>query len=111
MQTISFLQHNSLPYVCVDEPQGFRSSVPPIVEATADLSVVRFHGRNRDIWEKRGVDVTERFNYLYTEGELKEWIPRIKELASRTRQLHVLFNNCYQDKAVTNARQVCLMLD
>jgi len=26
-------------------------------------------------------------------------------------QLHVLFNNCHQDKAVVNARQVRLMLD
>jgi len=109
--TLSFLRHNDLPFVCVDEPQGFTSSVPPMAEATADLSLVRFHGRNREMWEKKGVSVTERFNYLYSQEELKEWVPRIKELASRTRQLHVLFNNCYQDKAVLNARQVRLMLD
>jgi uncharacterized protein YecE (DUF72 family) len=63
------------------------------------------------MWERRGVTATERFNYLYTEDELKEWVPRIKELAAETRQLHVLFNNCYADKAVANARQVRLMLD
>jgi len=54
---------------------------------------------------------TERFNYLYSDEELKEWIPRVKELASKTRQLHVLFNNCYADKAVVNAGQTKLMLD
>ncbi len=110
-RTLSFLRDNDLPFVCVDEPQGFSSSVSPVAEATADLSLVRFHGRNRQMWEKRGVSVTERFNYLYSQEELKEWVPRIKELASRTRQLHVLFNNCHQDKAVVNARQVRLMLD
>ena len=110
-RTLSFLRDNDLPFVCVDEPQGFRSSVPPLVEATSDLSLVRFHGRNRQMWEKKGVSVIERFNYLYSQEELKEWVPRIKELASRTRQLHVLFNNCHQDKAVVNARQVRLMLD
>jgi len=109
--TLDFLRNNNLPFVCVDEPQGFSSSVPPIVEATADLSLVRFHGRNAEMWEKKGVSVAERFNYLYKEEELKEWVPRIKELASRTRQLHVLFNNCHQDKAIVNARQVRLMLD
>jgi len=110
-QTLNFLRNNNLPFVCVDEPQGFNSSVPPVVEATADLSLVRFHGRNREMWEKKGVSVAERFNYLYSQEELTEWVPRIKELASKTRQLHVLFNNCYQDKAIVNAKQVSLMLD
>ncbi len=63
------------------------------------------------MWEKKGASVAERFNYLYAKEELQEWVPRIKELASRTRQLHVLFNNCYQDNAVSNASQVRLMLD
>jgi uncharacterized protein YecE (DUF72 family) len=110
-RTMSFLQDNSLPFVCVDEPQGLKSSVPPIIETTSDIGLVRFHGRNREMWEKKGASVAERFNYLYTEDELREWVPRIKELASMTRQLHVLFNNCYQDKAVVNAKQVRLMLD
>lgn len=109
--TLGFLHDNNLPFVCVDEPQGFSSSVPPVIEATADLSLVRFHGRNREMWEKKGASVTERFNYLYSQEELKEWVPRIKELASKTRQLHILFNNCYQDKAVVNAKQIRLMLD
>jgi len=110
-RTLNFLRDNDLPYVCVDQPQGFKSSLPPIAEATSDIGLVRFHGRNSEMWEKKGASVTERFNYLYTREELQEWVPRIKELALRTRQLHVLFNNCYQDKAVRNASQVRLMLD
>jgi uncharacterized protein YecE (DUF72 family) len=109
--TLNFLRANGLPLVCVDEPQGFRSSLPPIAEATSDIAVIRFHGRNRETWEKGGVSVAERFNYLYSEDELSEWLPRIRHLSSLTRQLHVLFNNCYQDKAVTNGRQIQLMLD
>lgn len=110
-RTLNFLRDNNLPFVCVDEPQGFKSSVPIIVEATSDIALIRFHGGNRETWEKKGISVTERFNYLYSEEELREWVPRVKELASKTRQLHVLFNNCYHDKAVLNARQVRLMLD
>jgi len=110
-RTLSFLRDNDLPFVCVDEPQGFRSSIPPVVAATSDLALVRFHGRNREMWETKGISAAERFNYLYSQEELKEWVPRIKELASVTRQLHVLFNNCHRDKAVVNARQVRLMLD
>ena len=110
-RTLSFLRENDLPYVCVDEPQGFKSSMPPLAEATSEIGLVRFHGRNREVWEKKGISATERFNYLYTEEELKEWVPKIEELTSKTRQLHVLFNNCYADKAVVNARQTKLMLD
>jgi len=110
-KTLGFLRDHNLAFVCVDEPQGFRSSVPPIAEATADIGLVRFHGRNSDTWERKGVSVSERFNYLYTEEELRGWASRIKELAVKTRQLHVLFNNCHQDKAVANARQIALMLD
>ena len=109
--TMDFLRTNNLSYVSVDEPQGFKSSVPPIAEATSDIGVVRFHGRNKETWEKRGISVVERFNYLYGEDELREWVPKVKDLASKTRQLHVLFNNCYENKAVVNAGQMKLMLD
>jgi uncharacterized protein YecE (DUF72 family) len=110
-RTFNFLRDNDLPFVCVDQPQGFKSSLPPLAEATSDIGLVRFHGRNQEMWEKKGASVAERFNYLYGEEELREWVPRIKELASKTRQLHVLFNNCYQDKAVANARQIAFMID
>ncbi len=84
--------------------------MPFIAEATSDIAIVRLHGRNREAWEKKGIPVAELFNYLYTEQELEELTPRVKQLASNTKQLHVLFNNCYGDKAVENARQMRLML-
>ena len=34
-ETLDFLERHNLAYVCVDEPQGFKSSVPPVVAATA----------------------------------------------------------------------------
>jgi len=70
-RTIGFLRDNQLAFVCVDEPQGFKSSVPPVVEATSDIGVVRFHGRNAATWEQKGLAVQERFNYLYSDEELK----------------------------------------
>ncbi len=110
-ETLSFLRENRLSFVCVDEPQGFSSSVPPLAEATGDIALVRFHGRNRENWEKKGISAAERFRYLYDQRELGEWVPKIRELASKAREVHVLFNNCYQDHAVVNARQISLMLE
>jgi uncharacterized protein YecE (DUF72 family) len=110
-RTFAFLRENDLPLVCVDEPQGFKSSVPQLMEITSDVAVVRFHGRNGETWEKKGLTTAERFNYLYAEGELAEWVPKIKGMAAQVGQLHVLFNNCYEDKATTNARQMKTMVE
>ena len=108
--TFDFLRRNDLPFVCVDEPQGFKSSVPPVIQVTSDIGLVRFHGRNSETWEKKGIGPAERFNYLYTEEELRPWAGKIAEISQQTSEMHVLFNNCYQDKAVANARQMSLML-
>jgi uncharacterized protein YecE (DUF72 family) len=109
-RTLAFLRDNNLPFVCVDEPQGFKSSVPPVTEITSDIGLIRFHGRNKETWEKKGIGPAERFNYLYTEEELKPWAEKIAKMAEQTKEMHVLFNNCYEDRAVVNAKQISLML-
>ena len=111
-ETLSFLETHDLPFVCVDMPQGFDSSVPPIAAATAaDLAMVRFHGRDPAAWAKKGVGASERFRYEYSQTELLEWVPRVQELAAQTRETHVLMNNCYRDFAVNNARQLGDLLE
>ncbi len=109
-RTLALLSENGIPYVCVDEPQGFRNSVPPIVAATAPLALVRLHGRNAEMWTKKGIGAAERFDYLYREEELGEWAQRVRRLAEEAREVHVLFNNCHRDYAVQNARQIGEML-
>jgi uncharacterized protein YecE (DUF72 family) len=109
-RTLHFLAEKRIPFVCVDEPQGFRSSVPPVAEATAPDALVRFHGRNQQMWERKGITASERFRYLYSEGELKEWVSPIQRLAQQAERVHVLMNNCYQDHAVRNARQMAKLL-
>lgn len=91
--------------VVVDEPQGFASSVPAVWEATLpQLGIVRLHGRNRETWTRKGLESSaERFNYLYSRSELEELAAPVRELATRVEQLHVLFNNCHEDKAQRNA--------
>jgi uncharacterized protein YecE (DUF72 family) len=111
-ETLSFLEEHDLPFVCVDMPQGFDSSVPPIAAATAkDLSMVRFHGRNVRAWNAKSETASDRFRYEYSKPELAEWVPRIAELAERARETHVLMNNCYRDYAVNNARDLGALLE
>ena len=111
-ETLSFLSDHDLPYVSVDMPQGFDSSLPPIAVATADdIAMVRFHGRDRKAWAKKNVSASERFRYEYSEAELNEWVPKIKDVSGQARETHVLMNNCYRDFAVNNARQLGDLLD
>ena len=106
-ETLKFLADHQLPYVCVDEPQGYPSSVPPVVAATAPLAVVRMHGRSGK-WDSH--DIQEKFRYRYSEQELKEWAPKVRKLTGDADTTHVLFNNCYSDDAQVNARQLADLL-
>jgi uncharacterized protein YecE (DUF72 family) len=106
-ETLDFLRQHHLPFVCVDMPQGYRSSIPPVVAATSDLSVVRFHGHSEK-WTAKSVQ--ERFDYLYSDKELKSWAPRLTKLAEQTKQTHVLMNNCRGDAAQRNGRQLIDLL-
>jgi uncharacterized protein YecE (DUF72 family) len=110
-QTLNFLTEHDLAYVCVDEPQGFTTSVPPVVAATVDdVAVVRFHGRNADTWEKKGISAAERFAYDYPDTELREWAPRLESLHEQAETVHALMNNCFADYGVRNAAQLASLL-
>ncbi len=112
IETLSFLKEHNLPYVAVDEPQfARRSSIPPVAAATAsDIAVVRFNGRNLDNWFARNIPVYERFRYLYNGEELGEWIPKIYRLAAKAASLYIMFNNCFEDDAIVNAKEVLTAL-
>ena len=106
-ETLEFLAAHQLPYVSVDEPQGYPSSIPPVLAATSDLAVVRMHGHS-DKWTSK--DIAEKFGYRYRDDELDEWAIRIRDLAAGADVTHVVFNNCYRDYAHVNARQLAARL-
>src|SRR5262249_30898527 len=103
-RTLDLLREADLVYTCVDEPQGFPSSIPPIAAATSDIGLVRLHGRSAVRWGKQSSSASERFRYRYSDHELREWVAPIRELADQVDVVQVLFNNCYSNYAVTNAR-------
>lgn len=110
-RTMRFLEDNRIPYVAVDEPQGFKSSVPPVAAVTSpDLAVFRFHGRNKETWEAKNVTPAERFRYLYDEDELADWVPQIRQASRSAAHTHVLMNNCFSNYGTTNAAQMANLL-
>jgi uncharacterized protein YecE (DUF72 family) len=122
--TLSFLERIGASYVVVDAPRSdtARNLVPTVVATTSPLAYVRFHGRNLGTWNKRGGSAAERFDYLYTDEELGEWVEPLQELAGETQEAYAFFNNnaSSQDpdnplgrvaQAATNARQLRRLLD
>lgn len=107
--TVSFLRERGLSLVCLDAPAA--PSIPrPPYETTAEIGYVRLHGRNRQAWFHRGGTAADRFNYLYSDEELKECAGRIERLHT-AKTVYVLFNNCHGDQGVRNATAMRRLLD
>ena len=106
------LEEAGMTYCIVDEPQlGSASMAPHMAVTTPDLAVLRLHGHNYKTWYKKGETSADRFDYLYPEEELLEWVPRIRTLADRVKEVHVLFNNNRSNYAVVNGLQMGQLLD
>lgn len=96
-----FLRERGMSYVAVDAP-WIRSWEGPI-DLTTDIIYIRFHGRNRENWFKKGVTTEEKYRYEYSPEELRVWKNRIEKIPEQTNLAFVIFNNCYQDYAIRNA--------
>lgn len=106
--TFDLLKESGLGFCCVDEPR-LKGLFPPLSVATSNLAYIRFHGRNADKWWNHS-EAWERYDYLYSEQELREWVPKILRLADRCDTVYVLFNNCHRGQAATNAKQMETLL-
>jgi uncharacterized protein YecE (DUF72 family) len=109
---LELLQEADMTYSVVDEPQLGSGSMPPhLAVTTVKLALVRMHGRNYQTWYKKGKTSADRFDYLYSEEELLEWVPRVRQMADRAQEVHVLFNNNRSNYAVVNGLQMARLLD
>jgi uncharacterized protein YecE (DUF72 family) len=103
-QVLKWLEEREIAYVTVDAPRRDAANVPrTVVAATAPLAYVRFHGRNAATWNARGGSAAERFDHLYSEEELREWVEPLRELAGRSEQAYAFFNNNNQTNGVAQA--------
>ncbi|MFN2469945.1 MAG: DUF72 domain-containing protein [Gaiellaceae bacterium] len=93
-ETLALLERLGASHVVVDAPKVEAKNVPPTVLAvTGPTAYVRFHGRNASTWNVRGGSAAQRFDYLYSDEELEEWVEPLRELAGQAKQAFALFNN------------------
>jgi uncharacterized protein YecE (DUF72 family) len=94
-ETLRFLEELGATHVIVDAPriEGAKNVTPTVLALTSPTAYVRFHGRNAETWNKRGGSASERFDYLYSDDELQEWVGPLRELAEGAEQAYAFFNN------------------
>jgi uncharacterized protein YecE (DUF72 family) len=103
-EVLKWLEERRMAYVTVDAPKVDAKNVPAtVVAATSGLAYVRFHGRNAATWNRRGGSAAERFDHLYSEDELREWVESLRELSSRSEEAYAFFNNNNQTNGVAQA--------
>ena len=103
---LTFLRREHLGYVAVDEPQ-LRNLLPLVPVVTSDVAYLRLHGRNPNWF---GTSREERYDYLYSRGELEKMLPAIRTMATQAPLMFIMTNNCHRGQAVQNARALQAML-
>lgn len=108
---LEWMRENKIGFCNVDEPL-FRKMIRPSAHVTGPTSYVRFHGRNYGNWfakgEKRDSKETRdaRYDYLYSDEELDEWVPRIREMGEKSTNVFVVGNNHFRGQAPANILQL-----
>jgi uncharacterized protein YecE (DUF72 family) len=95
-EVFKILKDYDIAYTIVDEPL-----LPSIVKITTDFTYIRWHGRGKKPW----------YNYHYKEEELKDWIPKIKDMQGKVEKVYGFFNNHFHGYAVHNCLQMLEMLN
>jgi uncharacterized protein YecE (DUF72 family) len=105
-ETLDVLRGAGLAHVIVDAP-GATFAVPRVLARTAATAIFRLHGRNAEGWlrQLRGEEpaVREKYDYLYSERELRELHAEVDAAAEEAGEVYVSFNNNNRDYPVRNA--------
>jgi uncharacterized protein YecE (DUF72 family) len=98
-RTLDFFRTRKLVWIAVDMPQVKGSVImPPIDEVTNPrLAYLRLHGRNQNWWQLKTAE--ERHSYDYPESDIAEIAARVRTLAAKAEEVHVIANNHAQDFA------------
>src|SRR6266851_9643369 len=105
-EVTDWLRERHLHLVSVDVP-NIPSLYPRRLVLSSRLIYIRLHSRNKDAWY---ADDKSRYDYLYSDQELLEWIDALVQAANSADRALMLFNNCFSSQAAINAQRVQKLL-
>jgi uncharacterized protein YecE (DUF72 family) len=101
-ETLSLLNAFGAAWVQIDEPK-FRFSIRQnYLPNVTSFYYMRLHGRNAAQWWRHDKS-EDRYNYLYTTGELQEFSETAKAAKELVKKSYLYTNNHFSSKSVVNA--------
>jgi uncharacterized protein YecE (DUF72 family) len=104
-RALAFFRDAGLGFCNIDQPPS-RGGMSPMTLVTGPVGYVRLHGRNSKAWFDPKADRDAKYDYLYGDAELDEWVERIREIARASEKTYVFTNNHYRGQAPANALQI-----
>jgi uncharacterized protein YecE (DUF72 family) len=106
--TLRYFVQKGVAFCNIDQP-NLGKAITPSEHVTAPIAYVRLHGRNYDQWFDSD-SRNDRYNYLYTDPELRGWKARIEAITEKAQKTFVIANNHFEGKAAVNALQLKSMI-
>jgi uncharacterized protein YecE (DUF72 family) len=103
--TLTLLNQFQAAWVQIDEPKfklSIRQNYLPNVEG---FYYMRLHGRNVEQWWRHAKS-EDRYNYLYTADELKEFTETADAARRLVKKMYLYTNNHFSAKSVANAAMI-----
>ncbi len=102
------LSRRNVGFCNVDQPNVSRS-LERTGHVTGETAYLRLHGRNAAQWFRDGAGA-ERYDYLYSEEELKEMAASVEVMRERAHRIFIITNNHLAGQAVANGVQLQMLL-
>lgn len=96
------LREEKVDLVSVDVPKLPDLYPTGLVQST-DRAYIRLHSRRTENWYLSDKD---RYDYDYSDGELREWLSALAARTDRLARVMILFNNCHRAQAAANTRRM-----
>jgi uncharacterized protein YecE (DUF72 family) len=104
-ETLGLLNTFGAAWVQIDEPK-FRFSIRQnYLPNVRGFYYMRLHGRNAEKWWRHDKS-EDRYDYLYSAGELKEFTETADAAKEIVRKLYLYTNNHFSAKSVANAAMI-----
>jgi uncharacterized protein YecE (DUF72 family) len=97
--------------VCgIDQPV-IGNSIKPYLQIVGPAGAyVRFHGRNYDEWFNADTNRDKRYDYSYSEEELRSWMTALRDGAKTGGKVTAIMNNHFRGQAPANAFELMSLL-
>ena len=102
----AWIRSRGVGWCVVDQPRVGRSTARALPKVTSALAYLRLHGRNAEHWFQEGAGRDARYDYLYSEDELRPLADVARAMTARASAVYAIANNHFRGQALANALQL-----